>query len=365
MAPPTSNTYIRPLAPVAGAAAQAMCRQGLALLLAGGPLAFSHAEIISRAAGGPTRREIRLVAGLDERPDSRTRMALLCEPRAPFAGAAVSGEAGRPRVMGVVNVTPDSFSDGGDFADADAAIAHGRALHAAGADFIDVGGESTRPGAAPVPPDAELARVLPVVEALAGAGVPVSIDTRRASVMRAAIAAGACIVNDVSALQDDSAALDVVAASDVGVILMHMQGEPATMQQAPAYDDVVLDVYDALAARVAACEAAGIARARICIDPGIGFGKTAAHNLALIAALAMFHGLGCALAIGVSRKSFIEAVSGPAPPKDRLAGSLAAMLAAVGQGVNLVRVHDVAETVQALGLWRRLLDGDGDGATRQ
>jgi dihydropteroate synthase len=176
--------------------------------------------------------------------------------------------------------------------------------------------------------------------------------------MRAAIASGAVVVNDVSALQDDPASLDVIAGSDASVILMHMQGSPDTMQDAPRYDDVVLDVYDALAGRVAACEAAGIARSRICVDPGIGFGKTAAQNLALISALAIFHGLGCAVGIGVSRKSFIDAIAGPAQPKDRLAGSVAAMLAALDQGTNIVRVHDVAETVQAIALWRQAKTAD-------
>ncbi|NNE83582.1 MAG: dihydropteroate synthase, partial [Alphaproteobacteria bacterium] len=230
--------------------------------------------------------------------------------------------------------------------------AHGRALHAAGADIVDVGGESTRPGAAPISVEDELARVMPVVTALAGDGIVISIDTRHAAVMDAAIAGGARIVNDVSALTHDSNAMDVIAASNASVILMHMQGTPETMQQAPHYEDVVLDVYDALEARVADCAAAGIARSRICVDPGIGFGKTPAHNLALISSLAIFHGLGCAVAIGVSRKSFIDAVAGTSQPKDRLAGSLATMLVALGQGAQIVRAHDVGETVQAVALWR-------------
>ncbi len=255
--------------------------------------------------------------------------------------------------MGIVNVTPDSFSDGGDYADTAAAIKRGRELYAAGAGLIDVGGESTRPGAAPVPVEEELARVMPVVAELAGEGIPVSIDTRRAPVMREAIAAGAQVVNDVSALTHDPDALGVVTRSDAGVILMHMQGTPATMQAAPCYEDVVLDVCDMLSGRVAACEAAGIERSRLCVDPGIGFGKTADHNMTLISSLGALHSLGCAVAIGVSRKSFIDAVSGPAEPKDRLAGSLAAMLTALDQGAQIVRVHDVAETVAAIALWHR------------
>jgi dihydropteroate synthase len=346
MPPSDEKTYIRPLGLISGAAAQSMRADGQAVSLAGGPLAFTHGEVISRDKSG---NAIRSVADLGD------RLARLREPRGPFAGLPLPDTGGRPLVMGILNVTPDSFFDGGRHAGADAAIAHGRALQGAGADLIDIGGESTRPGAEPVSVDEELARVMPVVTALAGDGVPVSIDTRRAPVMRAAIAAGACVVNDVSALQDDPNSLDVVAASDAGVILMHMQGSPETMQQAPRYDDVVLDVYDGLAARVAACEAAGIARQRLCVDPGIGFGKTAAHSLDLISSLAVFHGLGCAVAIGVSRKSFIDALVGPVQAEDRLPGSLAAMLVALGQGAQIVRVHDVGETVQAVSLWWQAL----------
>ena len=357
-------TYVRPHGLISGAAARLMCDDGLAVPLAGGPLAFTHGEVIVRDQSGDPRRSFRPVPEIQNwiaaandpmaTPVARV-LERLSEPRTPFAGTALSGAGGRPLVMGIVNVTPDSFSDGGDYADADAAIAHGRALFAAGADIVDVGGESTQPRAAPVPVDEELARVMPVVAALAGDGMPVSIDTRCAAVMDEAIAAGARIVNDVSALAHDPGALDIVAASDASVILVHMQGTPEAMQAAPRYDDVVLDVCDALARRVAACEAAGIARSRICIDPGIGFGKTAAHSLALIASLGLLQGLGCAVAIGVSRKSFIDAFAGTTRPQDRLAGSLTAMLAALGQGAQIVRVHDVGETVQAIALWRHAM----------
>jgi dihydropteroate synthase len=353
MPDPSEITHIRPFDLIAGADARTLCGRGAALPLAGGPLAFTHVEVISKNPSGGRQRSIYPVAELDGLFAGQADPARpLSTPTAPFAGLDLSGEGGRPRVMGIVNVTPDSFSDGGDYADADAAIAHGKALFAAGADIIDVGGESTRPGATPVSVEGEMARVMPVVTALAGAGITVSIDSRHAAVMAEAIAAGARIVNDVSALTHDPGAMDVIAASDASVILMHMQGSPESMQRAPHYEDVVLDVYDALAARVAACEAAGIAKSRICVDPGIGFGKTAAHNLALIASLAVFHGLGCAVGIGVSRKSFIDAVAGTSQPKDRLAGSLAAMLVALGQGAQIVRVHDVGETVQAVALWR-------------
>jgi dihydropteroate synthase len=353
MPDPNEITHIRPLGLIAGADAPSLCGNSAARPLAGGPLAFTHVEVICKSFSGDRQRSIYPVTELDRLFAGQINPAdRLCIPTPPFAGNALSGEDGRPRVMGIVNVTPDSFSDGGDYADADAAIAHGRALHAAGADIVDVGGESTRPGAAPISVEDELARVMPVVTGLAGDGITISIDTRHAIVMGAAIAGGARIVNDVSALTHDPDAMAVIAASDASVILMHMQGTPESMQQAPHYDDVVLDVYDALEARVAACAAAGIARSRICVDPGIGFGKTAPHNLALIASLAIFHGLGCAVGIGVSRKSFIDAIAGTSRPKDRLPGSLAAMLAALGQGAQIVRVHDVAETVQAVALWR-------------
>ena len=249
--------------------------------------------------------------------------------------------------MGVVNVTPDSFSDGGRFADAAGAVAHGRALAAAGADIVDVGGESTRPGAAPVPPEEEIRRIEPVVRGLAAAGLAVSIDTRRGAVMRAALAAGARIINDVTALAGDPESLAVAARSGAALVLMHMAGDPRTMQDDPRYDDAALDVLDFLESRVAACERAGVARERIAVDPGIGFGKRDAHNLALLARLALFHGTGCAVLLGASRKSFIGRLAGGDPP-ERLGGSLAAALWAAGQGVQILRVHDVAETRQAL-----------------
>jgi dihydropteroate synthase len=270
-----------------------------------------------------------------------------------FAGCALA----RPLVMGVVNVTPDSFSDGGDSYDTGAAIARGLKLAQDGADILDVGGESTRPGAAPVPPEEELSRVLPVIDALARAGLVVSIDTRRAVVMRRALAAGARIVNDVSALAGDPDSLAIVAASGASAILMHMQGEPGTMQVAPRYGNVVAEVERFLAQRLAAALAAGMTQDRLAIDPGIGFGKTLAHNLVLIKALPRLKTLGVAVAIGLSRKSFIAKIAPPAPAKERLGGSLAAAIAAVARGADIVRVHDVAATVQALAVWRAIESG--------
>ncbi|MCX7893132.1 MAG: dihydropteroate synthase [Burkholderiales bacterium] len=252
----------------------------------------------------------------------------------------------RPLVMGVVNVTPDSFSDGGRFLDAQAAIEHARRLVEEGADILDVGGESTRPGALPVDEAEESRRVLPVLEGILPLGIPVSIDTTKPGVMRAAIAAGAAMVNDVTALRSPGA-LEAVAAADAGVCLMHMLGEPRTMQASPAYGDVVAEVRDFLAARAAVCEAAGIGRDRIVIDPGFGFGKTVAHNLALLRGLPALAALGFPVLAGLSRKSTLGAITGRAVG-DRLAASVAAALLAVQRGARIVRVHDVAATRDAL-----------------
>jgi dihydropteroate synthase len=274
-------------------------------------------------------------------------LARLQQPRPPLAGLALD----RPRIMGIVNVTPDSFSDGGRYLSPDAAVAHALALEAEGADILDIGGESTRPGAGPVGLEEEWRRVGPVLAALAGrARVPLSIDTRNAEVMRRAADAGARLVNDVSALGHDPQSLKVAAATGLPVVLMHALGDPRTMQDRPRYDDVVLDVYDALEARIAACEQAGIPRARLIADPGIGFGKTLAHNLALMGCLSIFHGLGCAVMLGASRKSFISRLTG-AEADRRLPGSLAAALLGAAQGVQVLRVHDVAATRQALAVW--------------
>lgn len=261
-----------------------------------------------------------------------------------------------PLIMGIVNVTPDSFSDGGRFMAAEAAIAHGLKLAADGAHILDVGGESTRPGAAPVTPEEEQARVIPVVAALAGAGHIVSIDTRHAATMKAALKVGAAMVNDVSALDHDPAALPLMAASGAYVCLMHMKGDPRTMQEAPVYDDVFAEVYAYLEHRIGTCLAAGMDRSRIVVDPGIGFGKTLEHNLILLSRLKDFKSLGVPLLLGASRKRFIAALCGDVPAGERLPGSLAAVLAGYIQGTRIFRVHDVAETAQAFAVYRRILD---------
>jgi len=258
----------------------------------------------------------------------------------------------RPRVMGILNVTPDSFSDGGRYADPARALAHARAMLADGADIVDVGGESTRPGAAPVDEAAEIARVVPVIEALARDGALVSVDTMKPGVMRAAIAAGASIVNDVRALSEPGA-IDAVAASGAAVCLMHMRGMPATMQTAPDYRDVVAEVRDFLAARARECEAAGIARDRIVVDPGFGFGKTRAHNLDLLAGLPAIAAVGYPVLAGLSRKSMLGAITGR-PEGERASASVAAAVLAVERGAAIVRVHDVRETVDALAVWQAM-----------
>ena len=257
----------------------------------------------------------------------------------------------RTRVMGIVNVTPDSFSDGGAHASTDAAVAHGLALAAQGADILDVGGESTRPGAAPVPLEEELRRVVPVIERLAReTALPVSVDTRKPEVMRAAVQAGAGMVNDVGALRGDGA-LETAAALGVPVVLMHMLGEPGSMQDDPRYDDVVAEVHRFLAERIFAAELAGIARKNIVVDPGFGFGKTTGHNVLLLAGLERFAELGVPLLAGLSRKRSIGELTGRAVPGERVAGSVAAHLLAAQRGAAIVRVHDVAATADALKVW--------------
>ena len=262
----------------------------------------------------------------------------------------------RPLIMGVVNLTPDSFSDGGRFQTVGQAVAHARTLVDEGADILDLGGESTRPGAAPVGLDEERRRVLPVLEELAAGGVPVSVDTRRPELMREAIAAGASMINDINALVAPGS-LDAVAASDAAVCLMHMQGEPQSMQHDPRYQDVVAEVGEFLAGRIEAVEQAGVARSRIVIDPGFGFGKTFQHNLALLRSLDRFRELGVPLLAGVSRKSMLGKITGR-EVGDRVYASVAAAMIAVEKGAHIVRVHDVAATRDALAVWKAV-NGEG------
>jgi dihydropteroate synthase len=343
----TARLYIRPMARIS---AQPRDGTRVPALGVGGraDLLFAAVELIERD-GVSTVRNVRPCDRLQAPPAGLPGVLdRLRQPRLPIAGMVLD----RTRIMGIVNVTPDSFSDGGRWLDPGAAVAHGLQLEAEGADILDIGGESTRPGAQPIGLDEELKRVIPVIVALARqVRVPISIDTRNAEVMRRAADAGARIINDVAALGYDPDALRVAAKLGLPVVLMHARGDPRTMQLDPRYDDVVLDVYDWLEARIGACEAAGIARERIIVDPGIGFGKTVDHNLALLASLSILHGLGCALLLGASRKSFIGRLSGGAPADRRIPGSVAAAVLGVAQGAQILRVHDVAATRQALAVW--------------
>ncbi len=281
-----------------------------------------------------------------------------------MTGFDISGrrlDPGRTAIMGILNITPDSFSDGGLFLGRDRAVAHALEMAADGADIIDVGGESTRPGAPAVSVEQELARVIPVIEAVrAATELPISIDTSKPEVMRAAVAAGAGLINDVRALREPGA-LAAAAELRVPVCLMHMQGEPRTMQANPVYGDVVVEVRDFLAGRIAACEAAGIPRARLIVDPGFGFGKTVAHNLALLRGLAELAGLGCPVLAGLSRKSLIGAVLG-LPVDERLHASVALALIAVQNGASIVRVHDVRATRDAVRMWEAVQSRAGEQA---
>lgn len=328
--------------------------------LAGGLGWFSAVEIV--AVAGARLAKVELVP-ISDAPAAAERLGLgnvwrnLVSPRPPLSLGERIVRLDQPQVVGIVNATPDSFSDGGRLSGSAAAAEAGHRMSAAGAAIVDVGGESTRPGAKPVWEGDETARVEPAIRSLAASGTAVSVDTRKAAVMEAALAAGAAMVNDVSALTFDDRAAEVVAKAGCPVVLMHHLGTPETMQVAPSYDrPVPFEVYDWLEARIAAAEAAGIARERIVVDPGIGFGKTVQHNLQLLNGLALLHGLGCAVMVGASRKRMIGALAGEAGVGERLPGSIALALKAAEQGAQLLRVHDVPETVQAFRVWRGLRD---------
>jgi dihydropteroate synthase len=313
--------------------------------LAGGWGWFDRVECLSRD------RAPRLMAANDLPRDMLER---LTAPRAPICGIRFDA----PSLMGILNVTPDSFSDGGQHFDPTQALAHARAMETAGAAMIDVGGESTRPGAAEVELSEEIQRTAPVIRALrAASDIPISIDTRKAAVAQAAQEAGATLVNDVAGLTFDPALAPFCAKAGLPVCLMHAQGTPDVMQKNPVYENVALDIFDWLEERLIKAEAAGIPRAQVIIDPGIGFGKTQDHNLTLLQNLSLFHGLGCAVLLGVSRKRFIGALSGVEVASERVHGSIAVALAGVAQGVQILRVHDVAETAQALRLWQAATSG--------
>ena len=329
------------------------------LPLAGGPLSFAALEVIERTGKGALRRTIGL-GDLFERDWGRNTLAAsdlleaIRSARPRFAGLALD----RPCIMGIVNVTPDSFSDGGSYANSQAAIDHGLRMVEEGAGILDIGGESTRPGSDTVPLEEELRRVMPVLEGLrAKTEARISVDTRKAEVMRRAAAAGADILNDVSALTHDPKALEVAALSGLPVMLMHAQGDPKTMNDSPQYTDVTLDVFDFLESRIRACEAAGIPKAKIVADPGIGFGKHLHHNVAVLNAMSLYHGLGVHVLLGASRKKLIGQLCNVDDPKARVPGSIAAALSSIAQGVQIVRVHDVAATRQAVCVWEAAMAG--------
>ena len=342
---------------LAGRPAEVAVANGDALSLAGGWAAFTQARArVVQPDGSRTVAAGSVAALLDWIPGTKgveqTLRNLTTAP-APFAGLNADGDAG-PLVMGIINATPDSFHpDSRKNAVGDAYELAVR-MRDAGADIIDVGGESTRPGAVPVDPADELDRVVPIVEKLSANGMIVSVDTRNAATMHAAVTAGARIVNDVSALTNDEGAIDAVISSGGSVVLMHMHGQPDTMQLTPTYSDVLWEVCGFLQRRITACEAAGIERSRVCVDPGIGFGKTAQHCAILLSGLGALHGLGCTVMVGASRKSFIAGLSQNEGTEDRLPGSLAAACAAARAGVQIVRVHDVPETKQALRIWQEI-----------
>ncbi len=349
------RTYLRPTAFVDAPFGY----DGQVLRLAGGLVWFSAVEVIRVEGGRRVEQRLVPVEQLDDALDDQGRalLARITAPRPPLQLGERIIRFDQPAVMAILNVTPDSFSDGGrHVGDPEGAAAAGVAMAEAGAAIIDVGGESTRPGAATVWEGDEIARVVPVIERLTRAGVAVSSDTRKAATMRAAIGAGAGLINDVSALTYDPEATAVVAAAGCPVVLMHHQGTPQDMQKNPHYDDVLIEVYAWLEARISAAEAADIARDRILIDPGIGFGKTIAHNLALLNGLSLFHGLGCPIVLGASRKRIIGALDNEAPAERRLGGSIAIAMKGAEQGVQLFRVHDTAETIQALKVWRGTRD---------
>ena len=326
--------------------------------LAGGLNWFAAVELIGIEGNKRVSTELVTIEGIEARfdVDMTAQWSALTALRKPLQLGERTIRLDQPQVTGIVNATPDSFSDGGQFADAAAAAEAGADMARDGAAIVDVGGESTRPGAKPVWEGDEIERIAPVIRQLAAGGTAVSVDTRKADVMTAALDAGARLVNDVSALTYDDRAAGVIAAAGLPVILMHHQGDPQTMQDDPRYGDVLVAVYCWLEARIAAAQAAGIARDKILIDPGFGFGKSVAHNLELMNGLALFHSLGCPLVVGASRKRTIGALSNEAPADKRLGGSIAFALKAVEQGAQIVRVHDVPETVQALRIWRGLRD---------
>ena len=326
--------------------------------LAGGLNWFASVELIVVEGNERTASELVPVEGVENRFDNdmAAQWQALTAPRPALRLGERTVRLDQPQVMGIVNATPDSFSDGGQFANAAEAAEAGARMASEGAAIVDVGGESTRPGARSIWEGDEIERIVPVIRQLSAGGAAVSVDTRKADVMTPAVEAGARMINDVSALTYDARSGEVAAAANVPIVLMHHRGAPEVMQEDPRYDDVIVEVYLWLEERIAAALDAGVARENILVDPGFGFGKNVGHNLELMNGLALFHSLGCPLVIGASRKRTIGALSGEAPVERRVAGSIAFAMKAAEQGAQLIRVHDVFETVQALKVWRGLRD---------
>ncbi len=335
---------INPVGLLSGAAASKAVTEGFAVPLAGSEVAFLSVETFCRLPDG--KFECRMVPASSSDID----LTRLTEEREAFGGVRLN----KPVVVGILNVTPDSFSDGGDFMKPKDAISRATTLVTEGADIVEIGAESTRPGATPLEEREELERLLPVVEGALAAGIRVSVDTRRANVMKSAIDAGVCIINDVTALTWEAESIDVIASSGASVVLMHMQGNPRTMQDNPRYNFASVEIYEWLSHRVEACVRSGIPKERIAIDPGFGFGKTTNHNTDILDRVGIFHGIGCALSIGVSRKSFLGTITGASAPKQRLAATIAATIVAIARGAQIHRVHDVAAVKQAINVWNAL-----------
>ena len=346
-----TGIYLQPIGLLYGEVARDAVSLGAALPLAGSSIAFSTVRLWEGEPGNVKHAIVRTstIQAIDE-PRIKELLDRITAPRASIAGVSMD----RPRIMGIVNVTPDSFSDGGEHFESPAAIEYAKALANGGADLVDIGGESTRPGSDSVGVAEELRRILPVLSGLTGLPAPISIDTRKPEVMHEAVKIRADIINDVSAFTFAPNSLATAAELKKPAILMHAKGDPKTMQDTPAYRDVVIEVYDYLEKQIEAAEAAGLSRSTLIADPGIGFGKTATHNASLLQSITLFHGLGVPLLVGTSRKRSLQKVAGAKSPKEQTAASVAAALDAVSQGVQIVRVHDVEETRQALAVWRWL-----------
>ena len=368
----TRSHYLRPIpsGPILEGQQDPTTSECTERLAGWGNAGFTHLELISREDDGAVHRKLISAwgqAGFNSsdwhHPPFNGRemwetFENIIRLRQPYAGLSMD----RPRLMGIVNVTPDSFSDGGQLTSVQAAIDHGLKLADEGADILDIGGESTRPGSDPVALDEELRRVIPVIEGLrAKTKALISVDTRKSEVMARAAASGADILNDVSAFTHDPEALKTAAETKLPVMLMHAQGDPKTMNDSPRYSDVVLDVFDFLEARIKACEAAGIPKSKIVADPGIGFGKHLHHNVTVLANMAIYHGLGVPVLLGASRKKLIGQLCNVDDPKARVYGSIAAALSGIAQGVQIIRVHDVAASRQAISVWRAVSSGSEAG----